>query len=120
MPCYDGGYQYEAPQPRKYNGLTGEQLEAALCGVMTVLEDAGKIGGLGVVSVPEALSRVDWKEAGITRAAVAAWWKSHKAADKARRESEERKRADAERQAMLKASALSKLTPAERNALGIK
>ena len=115
MPCSDGGYPYETPQPRKYNGLTAEQLEAALCAVFSTIETVDFEG----LKVADVLNNADWKEAGVTRAAVAAWWKQHKAADRARKASEERQRAEAERQSMLKASGLNKLTPAERIALGL-
>jgi hypothetical protein len=114
MPCTDGGYPYDRhAAPRTYNGLTAEQLEAVLCGLFTVLEDHGLVGGY---SIAAWLAAVDWEEAGVTRKQAADWWKAHKAADKARLERETRIREEAE----LKASALSKLTPAERNALGIK
>lgn len=114
MPCYDAGPSYP-PRPKTYHGLTADQLEAALCAVFSTIETVDFEG----LKVADVLNNADWKEAGVTRAAVAKWWKDHKAADKARRESEERKRAEADRQAMLKASALGKLTPAERAALGL-
>jgi len=112
MPCYDGGPSYPE-RPRTYNGLTSEQLEAALCAVLTMIEaDADSSGGY---SLAAWLSAVDWKEAGVTRKQVTDWWKAHKAADRARREREERQ----ERLEMLKTNALKKLTPAERAALGL-
>lgn len=125
MPCTDGGVPYESyrtPQPRKYNGLTAEQLEAVLCGLFTVLEDASTAAGapLSANHMADALGRVDWTEAGVNRKQAVDWWKSHKAADKARHEREARIKAELERQAKLKASALNKLTPEERLALGIK
>lgn len=114
MPCYDGGPSYPE-RPRTYNGLTAEQLEAALCAVFSTIENVDFNG----LKVADVLNNTYWKEAGITRKQVSDWWKAHKAADKARRASEERKRAEAERQAALKASGLSKLSPAERSALGL-
>lgn len=120
MPCYDAR-DHEPVQPRLYHGLTAEQLEAVLCGLMTVLEDAGTVGGvpLSANHIADALGRVDWAEAGVTRKQATDWWKAHKAADKARRDREARIREEAERKERLKASALSKLTPAERIALGL-
>lgn len=115
MPCYDGGPS--TPQPRLYHGLTAEQLEATLCAVFTTLTEID-FGG-SEMNVAEVLNNTDWKEAGVNRAEVAKWWKLHQAADKARKQREADAKAAAERQAMLKASALAKLTPAERIALGL-
>jgi hypothetical protein len=124
MPCSDGNVPYESyrtPQPRKYNGLTGEQLEAVLCGLMTVLEDVSSLGPspLAGNAIADALGRVDWKEAGVTRKQATDWWKAHKAADEARRASEEAKRRERARIETLRESGLNKLTVAERLALGI-
>lgn len=120
MPCYDGRGD-EPRQPRTYNGLTGDQLEAVLCGLMTVIEEASKIGNtpLSPGAIGDVMARMDWSEIGVTRKQATDWWKLHKAADKARLERETRIREEAERQAMLKASALKKLTPAERSVLGL-
>lgn len=119
MPCYDAGPIDR--QPERFHGLTGHELEAALCALMTVLEDCstGDRAPLSANHIADALDRVDWKEAGITRKQLTDWWKSHKAADKVRRDREQLQREDAERKAMLRKSGLEKLTPAERLALGI-
>lgn len=120
MPCSDGGVPYETG-PRRYNGLTAEQLEAVLCGVFTVLEDASKLGNtpLAPGAIGDVMARMDWTEIGVTRTQAVNWWDSHKVADKVRREREEMRRLEAERNDRLKKSGLNKLTPAERIALGL-
>jgi hypothetical protein len=57
--------------------LTGvADLEAALCGVLTLTDSTGQTNNL--------LGKVNWTEAGVTRAQVEKWWADHKAADQAR------------------------------------
>jgi len=107
MPCSDN-WPSEPQAERRYHGLTAEQLEALLCAILTYDESV-----LGVI-MPE-----QWAESGITLNQAKAFWKDHQADDKLRREREARQRDEAVRQAMLKASALKKLTPAERTALGL-
>jgi hypothetical protein len=113
MPCRDGG-PYEPYETRDRlatyvsNGLSGRELEAVLCAILSNDTTALDV-------IPAKI----WKEAGVTRKKAADWWKRHQAADKARRAREEHQRAEAERQAMLKASGLNKLTHAERVALGL-
>lgn len=120
MPCYDGGYPYDRqPQPRTYHGLTAEQLEAALCGITTVLEADLAAAGASGHSLSAWLASVDWKEVGITRKQFMAWWKAHKASDQARREREERQERERQQAEALRKSALKKLTPAEMIALGL-
>jgi hypothetical protein len=112
MPCTDGGVPYESyrtPQPRYYNGLTAEQLEAVLCALLT--NDATILG-----VVPAEI----WEESGVTYKEAMRWWKSHKAADEARRALEDAERRQRIRLETLRESGLNKLTDAERLALGLK
>jgi hypothetical protein len=66
--------------------------------------------------LPLWLSNVDWKEVGVKRRTVEAWWRKHKAEDEARRVRE----AAEKRKTELKAAALAKLSEEEKAALGIK
>lgn len=86
-----------------------KQIEAALCGITRVLDR--DTDALAVI-----LDRVDWKEAGVKRHQFEQWWASHKAADELRRIREEEAREQARR---IKA-AKAKLSPEERELLGIK
>lgn len=82
-------------------------IKATLCGILTVLEvpgDQGKIFEL-----------VDWKEAGVKRSDAEAWWTKHKKEDDLRR----MKEASAARKKEIKKNALSKLTPEEKEVLGL-
>lgn len=105
MPCRTDDWDIPAKETR--NGLTIDRLEAALCGILTVLEKEERIF---------SLDDVDWDEAGISRKAVDTWWKRHKKEDKARRAREEA----AKRKNELKKIALGKLTAEELEVLGIK
>ena len=104
MPCRDGGYDTPAKETR--NGLTIDQLEAALCGIFTVLEIADRSFDL---------DDVDWKEAGVSRKSVEAWWKRHKKEDAARLARE----AAAKRKDDLRKIAIGKLSAEELEVLGI-
>jgi hypothetical protein len=110
MPCRDGGYEDEVRVSRK-TVSDHEMLEATLCGVFTAAEEGVIVGGLDGL-----LARIDWKEAGVKRGHVEAWWKRHKKEDAVRlaREAAEKRKAD------LRLTAISKLSPAELAALGIK
>jgi 3-deoxy-D-manno-octulosonic-acid transferase len=110
MPCSDGGWNDEV---RVNRDMVKEHnmLEAAMCGVLTVLEGRFKEGSLN-----ELLNMVEWEEAGIKRKTLEMWWKAHKKKDEERRDREDAAR----RKEELRASALSKLSPAERAVLGIK
>ena len=109
MPCRDGGY--DAPTKETRNGLTIGQLEAALCGIFTVLEARGD-----GMNIDPWLSLVDWEEAGVSRKSVEAWWKRHKKEDEARRVREEATK----RKNELRKVALGKLSAEELEVLGIK
>lgn len=115
MPCRSDDFQ---PSPEvTYNGLTGAKLEAALCGVLTVLDSRSRVGATPNVGnlIGNIFNEVDWIEAGVTKGEVVQWWMRHKKADDARKEQESRDRlAYAAR-----ASALAKLTPEERKLLGL-
>ena len=106
MPCRSDGW--DTPEKEQRNGLDIGQFEATLCGIFTLFEKEGEIDWW--------LDRVNWKEAGVKRGHVEAWWTRHKKADEDRRKREEAAR----RKEELKAHALSKLTEAERIALGLK
>jgi hypothetical protein len=110
MPCSDGGWSDEV---RVSSDEVAEHrmLEASMCGILTVLEKQFKDGSLSHI-----LNTVDWQEAGVKRKTLEAWWKAHKKKDEERRAREEAAR----RKEELKASGLSKLTPEEKAALGIK
>lgn len=105
MPCRTDDWDTPAKETR--NGLTIDKLEAALCGILTVLEKEERIF---------SLDDVDWDEAGVSRKAVDTWWKRHKKEDEDRRVREEA----AKRKNELKKIALGKLTAEELEVLGIK
>ncbi len=109
MPCRDDW----GPTPTKEtrHGLDIAAFEATLCGVFTAAEEGTVVGGLdGLLDV------IDWKEAGVKRGHVEAWWKRHKKEDETRRarEAAEKRKAD------LRKIAIGKLSPDELEALGIK
>lgn len=109
MPCRDDGW--DTPRREERHGMTIGAFEATLCGLFTVLERNFTESSLEIV-----LTMVDWAKVGVKRKTVEIWWKKHKAEDEERRAREEAAR----RKEELKASALAKLTPEEKVALGIK
>jgi hypothetical protein len=110
MPCSDGGWSDEVRVTRD-DVAEHNMLEASMCGILTAFENK-----LGVDELNKVLDLVDWEEAGVKRRTLGLWWKKHKAKDVERRAREEAAR----RKEELKASGLSKLTPEEKVALGIK
>lgn len=104
MPCRDAVVEDEirlrASEERRL-------LEASMCAILTVLERDHDL--------QEILKSVDWNEAGVPRYRLEKWWDEHKEEDRRRRKAEAEKR-ERER---LREEALSKLTPAERSALGL-
>ena len=105
MPCRTNDWDTPAKETR--NGLTIDKLEAALCGILTVLEKEERIF---------SLDDVDWDEAGVSRKAVDTWWKRHKKEDESRRVREEATK----RKNELRKVALGKLSAEELEVLGIK
>lgn len=113
MPCRD----YYDDHPEQYYAAEVEGLkkqisfaESALCQTLAALEKVDKeVGG------PDGGSFYDWidfAEAGITKQDLKKWHKEHKVLDAKHRAEEAAKN--------LRATALAKLTPEERKALGVK
>lgn len=104
MPCTDGGVPY--PEDRE-EAKELETIRVSLCGIMKYLEDTEQLESV--------IEGVDWRECGISRKRLTAWWHQHKVEDETRRYTEfkdkERKKA--------RESALAKLTKEEREALGL-
>jgi hypothetical protein len=112
MPCRD--YDDWRPEKKTSHGMTFEHFEAAMCGILGVIEKTGND------TTPEGrvrmlFNQVDWNEAGVPRRLVEIWWRKHKEDDRLRREREEAERTQQE----LRKIALSKLTADERRALGL-
>lgn len=100
MPC-QGGCQSQAESEYPL-------VSKALCAVMTVLEQQG--------ALRKMLDAIDWTEAGIREASLQSWWDQHKQNDKARRQRE----ASDKRREKIAQEAYDKLTPAQREALGVR
>lgn len=108
MPCIvtedeKAYHRREAARRRKDEHIPA----AALCGILHALESDGKL--------EEILRTIDYKEAGVARRDLEAWYLNHKREDAKRRA---REKAEANRKALVK-SARAKLTPEERKALGL-
>jgi hypothetical protein len=88
------------------------ELEAMLCGVFSLLEAGFESHGI-TFYLQAVLEKVDWAEAGVSMTQAKAWWADHKAHDEAR------KRKEAVILAAKRAAALAKLTPSERELLGV-
>jgi hypothetical protein len=86
-------------------------LEAAMCGILTVLEASASGQSLDYL-----LGYVDWKEAGVKRKTLETWWKKHKKQDEERRAREAATKSKEE----LRKIAIGKLTADELQVLGIK
>lgn len=128
MPCRTepDEYSLSSQLARTFNGLSGAQLEAALCAIMHVLTEMSNVGADPDVGnlVGRVFDRADWKEAGVTRSDVGAWWMRHLAADEVRREREAREREAEERHNTLVMAAHRKLanaglTKEEATAIGL-
>lgn len=124
MPCTDGGPSpmEEAAERR---AVTAEQrafkmVEAMLCALMSMLEEQTFSRK---ETFSEALDRIDFKEAGVSRKEFELWWAKHKEADAKRLQ---REAGAAQRDAQKKLDeqarkeALAKLTPRERRLLKVK
>lgn len=99
MPCNNDGYP-----PSREEILDEKVPMATLCAMLKALPEPA-LGGV--------LDRMDWAEAGVTRAEFLEWWRLHRKRD-VRRKADEKEAA--ERAALVK-RAEAKLTPAERKAL---
>lgn len=97
-PCDDGGRDEPS---------AADEVYPVLCGIMSVLE--------AEQSLKRVLDKVDWREAGVTRAFAERWWKNHKEDDEERRREEEEER----REAIDRKAALKKLTKRDREVLGL-
>ena len=104
MPCnYYGPGEYEATLSQE-----NLRLEAALCAFITAAEKLGMYW--------ETRDVVDWAEAGVSNEWFDAWWIEHKRKDAERRQRE----ADALKRRNMASQVIDKLTPEEREALGIR
>lgn len=117
MPCRDGG-PFEDIFYARQDADKLANLEAAFCGVLTVLRDAEHVKDLfgDNDNVGAILDNVDWREAGVKRKWVEDWWIKHQEEDIERRK---REAAEAEAQAARR-RALAKLSKEDRAALGIR
>lgn len=108
MPCGDGGVPY--PKTRE-EILDAKVPTPMLCALLSAIPKF-----MSPKDQRYLFEKIDWKEAGITRAEFQEWWKNHKRRDAERIESENA----AKVMARLRKSAIDKLTPAELKALGVK
>lgn len=115
MPCYDGTDRaHELAASLIAHRAQLQKVEAAFCAVLTRLEQDNLFGTV--------VSMIDWKEAGVSRKFFETWWKQHKAYDVRRREMEAEiiaRNAEKEARKKQKEAVLAKLTPEERNILGL-
>jgi hypothetical protein len=65
------------------------------------------------------LEEIDYEEAGVTRLGTVEWFEKHKLADKRRKLKEAKDKARAEAVLAARRSGLNKLSPLERQALGL-
>lgn len=109
MPCRDWTVndEYHAEAHR-----IASLLEPAMCGILTALENQNQL--------QMVLFSVDWREAGVSKESVEAWWKEHKRKDAQRRKAEAKRVARAAEKQRKREEALAKLTEEERKLLGIK
>lgn len=123
MPCrYDGpevDHYAEYQKTHAQHEKVIKTMTAMLCGVLTSLEVDGGFDRI--------VTGCDYKEMGVTKKELLDWWHEHQEEDKARKKREEDTRirkAAADREARrlekVRLSALDKLSPEERRALGIK
>jgi hypothetical protein len=120
MPCRD----YYDDHPEQYfRNVTEPALkkqisfaESALCQTLRALEHVDSQVETINPKKGDWYDWIDFKAAGITKAALMKWHIEHKALDEKHRAEEQEK----QEKAALKKSALAKLTPAERKALGVK
>lgn len=116
MPCRD----YYDDHPEAYFKQVTEPAlkkqvsfaESALCQTLAALENMRTTLSTVTAVMGSALDYVDYAAAGITRKELEAWWRNHQKLDAKHREEERVKN--------LKKAALAKLTPEEKDALGLK
>jgi len=110
MPCTDGG----VPYPEDIREQREQRMvKAALCAVLTQLETQHATNDQNGCEF--VLANINYREAGFKRKELETWWNKHKAEDVARRV---REATEAE-QLNLRRQGLSKLSQAEREALGL-
>lgn len=104
-----------------------KKVEAMLCGILTTLTDTTQFGAGNDEWFDTFLDRLDYAEMGVTREELLAWWDDHLEKDRRRREREreaaaeqERERQEEQERNRLIEGAKSKLSTAEKKALGIK
>ena len=117
MPCRD---YYDDHPEQYYRDVTQPALkrqiafaESVLCQALATIEHMDKL--IEELSQPKQSDFYDWinfKEAGVTKAQVVKWHKDHKFLDARHREEARLKQ--------VREAALAKLTPEERQVLGIK
>jgi hypothetical protein len=108
MPCRDD-YTADDYRVRTSNlQKKHDQLTRFLCTVLHTLEEENELGHFAEL--------FNYKEGGITREELFAWWKEHKEEDARRKDAERKAREIQER----RAAALAKLSKEERKLLGVK
>jgi hypothetical protein len=105
MPCRDWD---DTPAVNTRLEKENDKLTQFLCTVMHTLEEEGELGHFAEL--------FDYKEGGITREELFAWWKAHKEEDALRREKVRKAQEVAER----RKAALAKLSKEEQKLLGVK
>ena len=88
------------------------ELEAMLCGVFTLLENGICVNSSDLF-LDDILTQVNWKGTGTTQMWAEEWWAEHKKQDTLRKEAEQIL------MEVKRRTALSKLTPEERELLGL-
>jgi hypothetical protein len=116
MPCRD---YYDDHPEQYYRDVTQPALkrqiafaESVLCQALTALEHVDSLVETVSPKTGDFYDWINFKEAGVTKAQVVEWHKDHKILDAKHREEERLKQ--------VREAALAKLTPEERQVLGIK
>jgi hypothetical protein len=106
MPCNDGG----VPYPPSEKEVLDRKAVNILCGLLSLMTGA---------QVNHLFDKVNWREAGVSRAEAMRWWKLHKLEDEERKRIEHERLGEAKRRQEALKSARKKLNHAELEALGI-